>query len=231
MTTRTSITTLFIKRGVLKLLGRRFDRTQLAVTREYAHIWSHPEAWDKDRTAHRQRQLAALAENINELAPATVLELGAGMGDVLDYLVSRCPSVSRWEGLELTNVGVDALRHAPHVHIRQGSMLALPYDNDSFDLVFSYDSFEQLPRDYQKAFEEAYRVTRRDAIFIEPFKEAQQDVFGRMHLVNVDYFRSSIAAVEKAGFTISRGETFSKKSHGDLLVSARKAGPMSASLD
>ncbi len=224
MNTRTAITTLFIKRGILKLLGRKFNRTEEMVAKEYARIWSHPDAWDKDRAVYRQQQLAALVEKINELAPATVLELGAGMGDVLDYLVTRCPSVSRWEGVELTETGVHALQHAPTIYLKQGSMLALPYADDSFDLVFSFDSFEQLPEEYPKAFSEAYRVTRRDAIFVEPFKEAQQDIFRRMHLVNVDYFRASVMSVEQAGFTVSSEKAFPKKSHSDMMVTARKGG-------
>ena len=223
MATRTAVTTLFIKRGILKLLGRRFNRTEEAVAKEYTRIWSHPDNWDKNRAEYRQRQLAALVEKINELAPATVLELGAGMGNILDQLVTRCPSVSQWEGIELTKTGVSALQHASNVHIKQGSMLALQYGDDSFDLVFSFDSFEQLPREYPRAFAEAYRVTRRDAIFVEPFKEAQQDIFQRMHLINVDYFRAGVTSVEKAGFTILSETTFPKGSHSDILVTARKS--------
>lgn len=51
-----------------------------------------------------------------------------------------------------------------HVKLFQGDVGALPFDDASFDIVFSMNGFHAFP-DKQKAFEETGRVLKADGVF------------------------------------------------------------------
>lgn len=176
-----------------------------------------------------------LSRAISSLKPSSVLELGSGMGVNIIILAVLHPEVKRWVGLELTVKGfeqsnailanppvaeIQYITRLPEQTIRkhlkkvsiefvQGDMLKLPFADKSFDFVFSCWSFEQIPKNYPQAFGEANRVLKGHALFLEEFREAQQNIFQKLHLYNVDYFRASIWEVEKVGFKILRFEQMS----------------------
>lgn len=50
-------------------------------------------------------------------------------------------------------------------HLKQGDVLALPYDDGSFDLVVSFSTLEHI-RDYRKALEEIHRVLKPGGHFL-----------------------------------------------------------------
>lgn len=169
-----------------------------------------------------------LANHFSSLRSEKILELGSGGGINLLTLAVMCPWVKTWHGVEITSAGIEAskrlLAEPPYealiyltgqskediqtvlkkvdIQFFQGNMLNLPYQENAFDCLFSLHSFEQLPRDYDKAFQEARRVTARYAIFIEPFAEAQRHLIHRLYAMSKNFFRYSYAEVEKAGFKV-----------------------------
>ncbi len=179
-----------------------------------------------------------------------VLELGSGNGLNILALAALHPEVKTWRGIELTPQGVTSatslLANPPLKYLRyvtglgaeiirdrlggadiqfqEGNILNLPFPDGSFDVVYSCQVIEQLPRDYRRAFEEARRVTSKYAFFLEEFLEAQ-NIFHRMHLRNVDYFCASFQEVEKAGFRVFKFEPFPLRplyySLGLLICSTR----------
>ncbi|MDO8523667.1 MAG: class I SAM-dependent methyltransferase [bacterium] len=177
---------------------------------------------------HRAFFLRSVVDEIERVRPQSVLELGSGLGVNLLALAALCPSVSEWTGVELTPEGVtkakELVLNPPYealqkltgktrAHIEgplrkarfsfvQGDMTALPFRDDSFDLVFSLWALEQLPKAYPQALREAFRVTRGPALFLEAFREAQDNLFQLVHLWRMDYFRASYRSVKDAGFTV-----------------------------
>lgn len=163
---------------------------------------------------------------------SSVLELGSGDGFNLLALSVLHPAIRVWRGIELTAEGVGVAERfradpplealsfvtgfdvptirkrleAADIRCDRGDMLALPFSGRSFDAVFSCLAIEQLPRDYPAAFREAARVAARSAFFIEEFREAQRNLFDRMHLRNVDYFSRPYREVERAGLSVSSFE-------------------------
>lgn len=133
----------------------------------------------------------------------SVLEMGSGNGMNIVALALLHPEIKEWHGVELTHEGVDvsrALLASPplsyieqvtglksreiknrlskaKITFLQGDMTRLPFPGSMCDVVFSCQAIEQLPRTYKEAFNEARRISREYAFFLEEFKEAQKNIF------------------------------------------------------
>ncbi|HEY6793312.1 MAG TPA: class I SAM-dependent methyltransferase [Kineosporiaceae bacterium] len=90
----------------------------------------------------------------------TVLEIGLGQGAESEQLIRRG---AIWSGLDLTSESVDrvrarlAVRDLPHQDVRQGSVLSIPWPDNSFDVVFSHGVLHHVP-DIRTAQAEIHRV-------------------------------------------------------------------------
>jgi len=170
---------------------------------------------------------------IASLRPLTVLELGSGIGQNIICLAILNPDVKRFVGVEMTEKGVATARKmlaeppmADLVYITEqsekvirkhlketsiefvkGNIRKLAFKDNEFDFSFSCQAFEQIPRYYLEGFREVARVTKKNAFFLEEFRESQKNIFQLMHLRSMDYFRWSFHEVEKAGFQAIRFET------------------------
>jgi SAM-dependent methyltransferase len=93
-----------------------------------------------------------------------VLEIGLGEGSDSEQLIRRG---AEWSGVDLTAESIArvktrmALRDLPYRDLRQGSVLDLPFADDSFDLVFSHGVLHHVP-DIRQAEREIHRVLRPD---------------------------------------------------------------------
>ena len=96
------------------------------------------------------------------VAGKEVLEIGLGEGSESEQLIRNG---AHWTGIDLTAESVArvgtrlALRDLPYRDVRQGSVLELPFEDDSFDMVFSHGVLHHVP-DIQKAQAEIHRVLR-----------------------------------------------------------------------
>lgn len=187
------------------------------------------------RTADsRKFFISYIHHTVASLRPETVLELGSGVGQNLLALAILHPEIKKFVGIELTEAGVRTakimLANPPiaelmyltekseevirrrlkeaSIEFIQGSLLALPFASNSFDFVFSCLVFEQIPTEYMKGFREAHRITNTHALFLEEFREAQ-NIFQKMHLRNVDYFRARYTEILTTGFDLLRFEPLS----------------------
>jgi SAM-dependent methyltransferase len=105
-----------------------------------------------------------LPECINALnvAGQRVLEIGLGEGSESEQLIRQG---ARWSGVDLTAESVErvrnrlTLRELPHEELRQGSVLELPFTDDTFDMVFSHGVLHHVP-DIKQAQREIHRVLR-----------------------------------------------------------------------
>jgi SAM-dependent methyltransferase len=98
------------------------------------------------------------------LAPGDkVLEIGCGVGSFLRLVVARRAAA---HGLDASEALVAFARvRLPGVDIRVGEMEALPYDDDSFDLVAGFNTFF-FADDMVAALREAGRVAKPGAAVI-----------------------------------------------------------------
>jgi SAM-dependent methyltransferase len=110
-----------------------------------------------------ERHLAACIDAL-DVAGKRVLEIGLGEGADAERLIRNG---ARWSGVELTAESINRvrtrleLRDLPHEELRQGSVLALPFPDDTFDMVFSHGVLHHVPG-IKQAQSEIHRVLRHD---------------------------------------------------------------------
>lgn len=115
-----------------------------------------------DRWRYRQEHHIPACLDRTDWRDKTVLEIGLGQGAESEQLIRRG---ARWSGLDLTAESVErvrarlAVRDLPHDDLRQGSALAIPWPDDSFDLVFSHGVLHHIP-DIRTAQAEIHRVLK-----------------------------------------------------------------------
>jgi SAM-dependent methyltransferase len=119
---------------------------------------------DYDRFRYQnERHLPACIDALN-VAGKRVLEIGLGEGSESERLIRRG---AHWSGVDLTAESVErvrarlTLRNLPYEELRQASVLALPFAEDTFDMVFSHGVLHHVP-DIKHAASEIRRVLRPD---------------------------------------------------------------------
>lgn len=124
---------------------------------DYERFFTAYDAW-------RYRQEAHIPECLDRVdwRGKRVLEIGLGQGAESEQLIRRG---ARWSGLDLTRESVDrvrarlTVRDLPHDDVRQGSAVAIPWPDNTFDLVFSHGVLHHIP-DIQAAQAEIHRVLK-----------------------------------------------------------------------
>lgn len=90
------------------------------------------------------------------------LEIGLGLGADSEQIIRRG---AIWSGIDLTAESVErvrirfALRRLPFNTLKQGSVLSIPFDANSFDIVFSHGVLHHVP-DIDRAQSEIFRVLK-----------------------------------------------------------------------
>lgn len=154
----------------------------------------------------------------------TALEVGAGNGLNLLVMSTLFPEIE-WSGVELTKAGVDVARSvqgepelpqvlrdfaikpladpAGHrrVKFEQGDAAKLPFPDKSFDLVFSFQAFEQMQAIRDQAMKELNRVARRWVIMTEPFTTFNKEPVQRSYRARLDYLDLAVEDLPRFGLT------------------------------
>lgn len=130
---------------------------------DYEQFFSEYDAW----RYHQEGHILACLDGIG-WRDRDVLEIGLGQGADAEQLIRRG---ARWSGLDLTQESVDrvrtrlAIRSLPHVALKQGSALEIPYDDESFDFVFSHGVLHHVP-EIRRAQAEIHRVLRPGGLLV-----------------------------------------------------------------
>lgn len=103
----------------------------------------------------RRRVLERTIERLGLPAGASILDAGCGSGRNMVELAHH-GSVT---GVELSDVSVELARERDSGEVLEGSVMDMPIDDDTFDLVVSLDVIEHLDDDVG-ALRELRRVTR-----------------------------------------------------------------------
>jgi SAM-dependent methyltransferase len=124
---------------------------------DYERFFTAYDAWRYHQEAHIPDCLDRI-----DWRDQKVLEIGLGQGAESEQLIRRG---ARWSGLDLTQESVDrvsarlAIRSLAHDDLRQGSALAIPWPDDTFDIVFSHGVLHHIP-DIRLAQTEIHRVLK-----------------------------------------------------------------------
>jgi phosphoethanolamine N-methyltransferase len=116
------------------------------------------------------QEVAALLEGV-EVRDKEVLDIGCGLG-AIDVLLARTHGASRVTGIDVEPALVERGRDTVHraglggcVEIRLVEPGPLPFDDASFDLVFSKDSIIHV-QDKPALYREVLRVLRPGGVFV-----------------------------------------------------------------
>jgi SAM-dependent methyltransferase len=184
--------------------------------------WGNTRMLASNRGGTRVRQLL-LVRVLELLKPKRVLEVGCGNGINLLLLAGRFPEI-QFTGLDLTQEGPAAAQRvqqqnellppylqafAPvslkdpaafrRVAFQSGDASALPFAENSFDLVITVLALEQMERIRDQALREIARVSAGHAFMIEPFREANASGIARRYIVARDYLRARVADLPQYG--------------------------------
>ena len=159
---------------------------------------------------------------MKELQPSSVLEVGFGNGLNLLALSTAFPGV-RWAGIELSPGGVARAKEAQRepellpavtsfcswpneapqayrdIDFRGGDARQLPFENCSFDLVFTLLALEQMEAIRDAAVAELARVSAKWVVMIEPFADFNRDPLRRACTKAKGYFSLGLGDLKRFG--------------------------------
>ena len=131
---------------------RKGDTNRLSPQVEPSHYFRR-EYNDKGRWISYWHQI----DEILSLSPNSVLEVGIGNGLVANYLKQR--------EINITTLDIDERLKPDYV----GSVLDMPFADNSFEVVACYEVLEHLPYDdVPRALSEIHRVSSRYAVLSLP---------------------------------------------------------------
>jgi SAM-dependent methyltransferase len=154
----------------------------------------------------RRQVLDVVLRNLAIAPGARVLDAGCGSGRNMVELL-RYGQVT---GIELSPTSVQVARERHAGEVIEGSVLEMPFANDSFDLALSLDVIEHL-EDHIAALRELRRVVAPGGRLLVTVP-AYQWLWSRHDVVNHHYRRYSratlVEAAERAGWSCERSMHF-----------------------
>jgi SAM-dependent methyltransferase len=137
-----------------------------------------------------------------------ILDAGCGTGGNLEWL-ARYAGNGQVAGIDLISTALEFCRQRGHQQLAQASATDLPFANESFDLVTSFDVLVQIPGDGsdEQALREMWRVMRQDGIaFVrcaayQWMRSGHDEALGTQRRYELDELCQKM---ERAGFQVLR---------------------------
>lgn len=165
--------------------------------------------------------MASFSDHLD--ANTKILDLGSGMGGTSRYLAKtyHCHVT----GLNLSEVENERHRKKnreqdldKRIEVVDGNFEDVPFPDESFDLVWSQDSFLHSPN-RKKVLSEAYRVLKKggELIFTDPmqtedaYTEFIQPILKRIHLANLATPTFYIQSAQEIGFQFGGYENLAQQ--------------------
>jgi len=136
--------------GLLKYYDQEYAPANLGSTDK---IGDRPGSVNRNTLRRYEQLYAVLLKHINK--DVRVLDIGCAMGGFLDYLSEK--GIKSLSGLDPISKYVDYAKQKTGYTIKHGSAEAIPFEDNSFDLLIMDQVLEHLV-DPRKAFREARRV-------------------------------------------------------------------------
>lgn len=112
--------------------------------------------------------LSTLDEMVDGLSPRSVLEVGAGEGEILQRISTRFPEAATI-GIDLPDDDLAAEWERRGVTAEFGDVTALRFDDGQFDLVLAIEVLEHVPQP-ERALAEIARVCSGTVVLSVPFE-------------------------------------------------------------
>ena len=166
---------------------------------------------DPAYVAFKDRRAAVVADIVDPLGPATILDVGTGeatsLVPLLKHLHRPRGEVLAFD-LSLSRV-LFARRHlAAHgfaARLFSGSMLHIPLADNSIDVALTYHAAEPNGGREHEIVRELLRVTRRRLVMMEPSHELGSPAT-KARIERLGYVRNLTGAIETLGHRIVRHE-------------------------
>lgn len=132
--------------------------------------------WNKYTEKNDSMYNEEFAKFIRDLAISlrsiSVLEVGCNNGNDL----RKFPEDFNVHGIDLNDFALKkAKKNLPTFHFKKGSITEIPYEDSSFDFVFTHNVLNYIQdRDMEKALNELFRVSKRYIATCEFFKENEE---------------------------------------------------------
>ena len=169
----------------------------------------------EDGEARRRHFSGELARLIEELGGAeSILEAGVGECTTLWFLLEALNSESiKAHGFDLcwSRVACGSAwmkqKGRFNADLSAASLMAIPYANDSFDVVYTAHAVEPNHGREEAILDELYRVTSRYLVLLEPsFELASPEARARME--SHGYCRGLVSIAQARGWKVARHELF-----------------------
>jgi ubiquinone/menaquinone biosynthesis C-methylase UbiE len=174
---------------------------------DYAHLYALEEDFwwfegMRDITSALLDPVCLPAEKID------ILDAGCGTGGMLKWL-ERYTAGGRLAGIDLSSTALDFCRERKHRYLAQASVTDLPFADQTFDLVTSFDVLVQVPGEGEdeRAIGEMYRVLRPGgtafvrAAAYEWMRSGHDAALNTQRRYNLGVLA---ARLERAGFRVTR---------------------------
>lgn len=108
-----------------------------------------------------------LLDDLKELKPKSILDVGCGEGFTLERLRNRKIG-DKLEGVDFLDAAIElGKKEHPNITLKKASIYALPYRDNSFDTVLCSEVLEHLEFP-EKALEELVRVSSKYVVLSVP---------------------------------------------------------------
>jgi len=144
------------------------------------------QTYDTDRISSWFRHVHQIMLKHIELAShKAILDVGCGTGNAL-ILMSEQNQQAKYYGIDLSSQMIEVAKHKtkdlPQFEFKAADSAAIPYGDNSFDLVISSNSFHHYPHPV-KVLKEIKRVLSGGGMFF--LEDACRDVFFPIWLQNI----------------------------------------------
>ena len=183
--------------------------------REREQNWADSVAGDMERHYSPGRTWEALERSaLPLLDPGDVLDIASGDGVLAELLAPHsdryiCLDASR----RVVNAATERLRVHPNVEVREGDMHALPFDDESFDLVVMMHALTYANRP-AAAVAEAARVLRKGGrlLLSSLGKHAHASAVAPFGHVNLGFTQKDLQKfIDKAGLALQDAGTVTRE--------------------
>jgi SAM-dependent methyltransferase len=130
-------------------------------------------SYAQDHTKHYNYEMAKFIRDlVMSLRAQSVLEVGCSAGNDLKLFPEDLPV----KGIDTLDIAIDnAKANLPKFDFRKADITQIPFEDGSFDLVFTRNLFNHIDtKDVKKSVDELFRVSKKYIFNIELFSEKEE---------------------------------------------------------
>ncbi|MFT5519434.1 MAG: ubiquinone/menaquinone biosynthesis C-methylase UbiE [Enterobacterales bacterium] len=171
--------------------------------------------------AEKKFHMYLLQQQLTSLGAKKILEVGSGNG-VMAIASALGVEDAEVFGIELTDTGVEKANYILQnndelqkikdfvpfdvkndelkVSFESRNACSLPYDDETFDVVYTSLALEQMNSVIEQVLSEIFRVSKKHVVFIEPFSDFNQTKLQKYYTRSRNYFSHTVEDMKKYGF-------------------------------